>query len=206
MKLRSAFFGLLISCIMPLAMANPAQELQDKLAQTQAMNAKFSQRVFTENSQSDQISQGEMWVQKPNQFRWDVDTPFVQQIFVNQDKMIVFDVDLDQAIVQTLSDEVSEVPAHLLSGDSSKIDNDYHVTKSVSSAGEAYVLMPKSDDALFISLEIGFNKDTIARYMKLEDNLGQTTLISFYDIEKKTQISPSIFEPNLPQGIDIIEQ
>lgn len=206
MKLRQILLSATCIVLAPFSMADALQGLQEKLELTDTLRAKFTQQVFTESGTSNQISQGEMWVKKPKLFRWDVETPFVQQIFVNEDEMVVFDVDLDQAIVKSLSDKLSDVPAHLLSGDTTLIANEYLVSESESVAGFAYSLTPKSTEALFESLEMGFNHANTIRYMKLIDNLGQTTVINFYNIEKNLELDSAVFEAQLTDAIDIIRQ
>lgn len=206
MKLRKLFLSAAFIALAPFSFADALHGLQQKLEITDTLHAKFTQQVFTESGTAEQVSEGEMWLKKPKLFRWDVKTPFVQQIFVSDKEMVVLDVDLDQAIIKSLSDKLSEVPAHLLSGDVELIDKEYTVAETLSTAGPAYQLTPKSEDALFESLEIGFNQADTIRHMKLIDNLGQTTMIKFFDLERNIDMSDEVFEPNLTDAIDVIRQ
>ena len=184
-----------------------AKRLNDLLTNTKSMTANFSQTTKGASSASGAKNgtfTGTMSVQRPNQFRWETKTPSEQLIVGNSSTLWVYDKDLEQATRQNVDKQMGNTPALLLSGDPSKIADNFKITQPYANK-HYYVLYPKANNASFKSLAISFSGGKPVM-MVLNDTLGQTTSIRFSNIRLNPTISNSRFSFTPPAGIDVINQ
>lgn len=178
-----------------------AKRLNQLLLNTKSMTANFSQ---TTKGASNGNFSGVMSVQRPNNFRWETKSPSQQLIVANGSSMWIYDKDLEQATKQAVDSQVGNTPALLLSGDPSKISNNFKITQPYNNKNY-YVLYPKSTSASFKNLSMSFSGGQPVM-MVLNDNLGQTTSIKFSNIKLNPSINSSQFKFTPPQGVDVINQ
>ena len=184
-----------------------AKRLNSLLSNTKSMTANFSQTTKGASSASGARNgtfSGSMSVQRPNQFRWETKSPSEQLIVGNGSTLWVYDKDLEQATRQSADKQMGNTPALLLSGEPSKIADNFKITQP-NGGKNYYVLYPKSSDASFKSLAISFNGGKPVM-MVLNDSLGQTTSIKFSNVKINSSISKSKFVFTPPAGIDVINQ
>lgn len=177
------------------------------LNETKSMEASFEQWVMDAKQNALQHVTGNMWVQRPGQFRWDTDEPYPQQIVSDGEVLWIYDRDLEQATKKTLDKQVGNTPALLLSGDPSKISESFNITAYLfDETGEwRFDLRPKGEDALFALLRVHFHNQHL-RDMYLEDSLGQTTRIEFKTKQTNEPINGEMFELKLEPSVDVIEE
>lgn len=178
-----------------------AKRLNKLLTNTKSMTANFSQ---TTKGASSGTFKGSMSVQRPNNFRWETKSPSEQLIVANGSSMWIYDKDLEQATKQNVDSQVGNTPALLLSGDPSKIAQNFKITQPYSNKNY-YVLYPKSSDASFKNLSVSFSGGKPVM-MVLNDTLGQTTSIKFSGIKLNPSISGNQFKFTPPKGVDVINQ
>lgn len=188
--------------------ATAAKNLNNLLKNVKSMTANFSQTTSGAGgkglSKGSKNFSGTMALQRPNQFRWQIDGAASQLIVANGSTLWVYDKDLNQATKQSVSNQVGDTPALILSGDPSKIASSFNVTQPIASKNY-YVLYPKSGNANFKSLGIAFNNNNPVM-MVLNDNLGQTTSINFSNVKRNSTIPSSQFSFTPPKGVDVINQ
>jgi len=190
-----------------LKAAEASQKLNERLTELQSMQARFEQWVSDKNLVTMQHVTGNMWVQRPGQFRWDTDEPYPQQIVSDGKTLLIYDKDLEQATRKKLDNQIGNTPALLLSGDPKQIDSSFAVSGFVfDETGELrFDLRPKDKDAMFSLLRVHFFQGYL-KDMYLEDALGQTTRIEFTEIKKNQKLPVSNFELKLDETVDVIEE
>ena len=146
-----------------------------------------------------------MKVERPGKFYWETTSPAKQTIVTTGKVVWIYDPDLQQAVRQSLDDQVANTPALLLSGNTSQIMDAYRVTQPDRSK-LYYTLYPKQDDGAFQSLTISFGANKAPTLMILQDSLGQTTYVRFSNIKVNPAIPASVFNFEPPKGTDIIDQ
>ncbi|NPU95000.1 MAG: outer membrane lipoprotein chaperone LolA [Gammaproteobacteria bacterium] len=184
-----------------------SQQLNQLLTDMQSMQAVFEQWVNDAKQTTLQHVTGSMWIQRPGHFRWDTDEPYPQQIVSDGKSLLIYDRDLEQATKKKLDNQIGNTPALLLSGDPQQIQQNFSVTGYVfENTGEVrFDLRPKDSEAMFSLLRVHFLQGYL-RDMYLEDNLGQTTRIEFTKIQKNQKLDGKVFELNLPDSVDLIEE
>ncbi|UXZ04571.1 outer membrane lipoprotein chaperone LolA [Moraxella nasicaprae] len=179
-----------------------AKNLNRLLTNTKSMSASFSQT--TKAGKKTTNFSGVMSVQRQNQFRWETKQPAEQLIVANGSTLWVYDKDLQQVTKQSVSNQVGDTPALLLSGNPAQISQNFNISQP-NAAKNYYVLTPKSANANFKSLTLSFNGGRPVM-MVLNDNIGQETVIRFSNITMNKRIAASQFDFKPPAGVDIINQ
>lgn len=224
-------FALTISAVMlspslalQSALAAPAttqqatQNLIKQLSGIQNIQANFSQstKLTKPNTNTAQRNQpapqhmnqtfsGVMKVARPGKFYWETLKPAKQTIATTGKVIWIYDPDLEQAVKQSLDEQVANTPALLLSGNAQDIMNAYDVSQP-DAKKTYYSLKPKDKEGAFERLLLSFGANNSPTLMILEDSMGQTTTIKFSQVKLNSQFDQSIFNFSPPKGTDIIEQ
>ncbi|MFP1680543.1 outer membrane lipoprotein chaperone LolA [Alloalcanivorax sp. C16-2] len=200
------FFSIIALMLPTLALAGPAEDLVARLDQLRVLSGHFEQTVIGEGGERARDSAGTLEVARGNRFYWHTERPYEQLAVSDGATVWVYDPDLEQVVVRPLSDDLGETPALLFGGDPSAVTRAFSVSEQ-DRQGErvTYRLRPKAGDPLFDTLDVTFNGETPSA-MRLEDALGQKTLIDFRDLTINGEPTPGRFKFQPPEGTDIIRQ
>ena len=173
-------------------------------ANVQGMEARFRQQVMDANRKVLEDASGSVVMQRPGQFRWNYQAPFERVIVADGEKVWLYEADLDQVTIRRLSAGIGATPAALLTGKDTVLKY-FDVGKSWVEEGMAFVrLTPKSTDAEFAGVTLGF-KGAELRRMLLDDRLGQQTRIDLSRLRINPRLSPELFRFKTPPGADVID-
>lgn len=182
------------------------ESLIEQLEKLQSIEAHFVQYVVDKAGTSVQESRGVLKAKRPGLFYWHTEPPLEQVIVSDGQNVIVYDPDLEQATVQPVTQQLSNTPALLFSGDVKKLGESYMVHhKHWDKTINQYVLMPKGADSLFESLRLRFDNDILVE-MRLTDSLGQKSTIGFNEAKINSGITDQQFEFIIPEGTDVIRE
>lgn len=172
---------------------------------TKVTNPRATQKKGLTAQHMNQTFKGVMKVARPGKFYWETTAPSKQVIATTGKTVWIYDPDLQQAVRQSLDEQVANTPALLLSGNTSQIMQSYRVTQP-NKGKTYYTLYPKNTDGVFESLTISFGANKAPSLMILQDSLGQTTNIKFSNVKVNSSIPASTFNFTPPKGTDIIDQ
>ncbi|MBY0270653.1 MAG: outer membrane lipoprotein chaperone LolA [Burkholderiales bacterium] len=197
---------LFLLCLLPaLASAAATDALKVFLTQTQTVKARFAQMVLDKNLKPLQQAQGVMQFSRPGKFRWDYQKPYEQVIVGDGSKLWIYDKDLNQVTVRKLDRALGSSPAALLAG-SNDLERDFKLSNLGVDKGLDWLeALPKSRDTVFERVRMGFGKSGLEA-MELRDQFGQTTVITFADVERNPRIAADVFRFTPPQGADVISE
>lgn len=197
---------LILLCLLPgLASAAATDALRMFLTQTQTVKARFAQMVLDKNLKPLQQAQGVMQFSRPGKFRWDYQKPYEQVILGDGSRLWIYDKDLNQVTVRKLDRALGSSPAALLAG-SNDLERDFKLTNLGMDKGLDWLeALPKSKDTVFERVRMGFGKSGLEA-MELRDQFGQTTVITFADVERNPRIAADVFRFTPPQGADVISE
>ncbi|MFT4019945.1 MAG: outer membrane lipoprotein chaperone LolA [Acinetobacter sp.] len=181
------------------------QSLTATFEQTTKANGKPAVKKTLTAQHLNQTFKGVMKVERPGKFFWETSSPSKQTIVTTGQTVWIYDPDLQQAVRQSLSDQVANTPALLLSGNTSQIMQSYRVSQPDRSK-TYYTLTPKAKDSAFQDLTISFGANGTPTLMILNDSLGQTTTVRFSQASKNVKIAASTFNFTPPKGTDVIDQ
>lgn len=187
---------------------NPAAQLGKRLETFQTFIADFEQSVIDQHGKAIQKTDGQVAIQKPGLFRWEVKKPF-QQILIANDRILwVYDVGLEQATRERLNDVVSKPPALLLTGRIEELLKTCVVTRETPSVHLDWFgitpLPSKTQENPFTQVLLGF-EGAMLKTMIIKDELDQSSHILFKNIERNIPLSEQLFLFTPPEGIDIID-
>lgn len=200
----------LCSLFWSVAVANAS--VSDWFDQLSSLQGKFTQHVL-QNAQPSQVSEGELWFQKPLLFRADYTTPSPLQLVSDGNTFFHYDVDLMQVTTKPASELANEGLMQVLSG-STNLSEKYDVQaisnenvvpalqNFVSAATELWLLKPKNEDAATTQAIIAFKGDALL-VIGAEDDLG-TTVFEFHNASVNGAISPKRFLFDVPDGVDVL--
>ncbi len=197
---------LILLCLLPgLASAAATDALKVFLTQTQTVKARFAQMVLDKNLKPLQQAQGVMQFSRPGKFRWDYHKPYEQVIVGDGTRLWIYDKDLNQVTVRKLDRALGSSPAALLAG-SNDLERDYKLSNLGMDKGLDWLeALPKSRESVFERVRMGFGKSGLEA-MELRDQFGQTTVITFADVERNPRLAADVFRFTPPQGADVISE
>ncbi|WP_445937787.1 outer membrane lipoprotein chaperone LolA [Pseudomonas sp.] len=181
------------------------QRLTELLNQAQTITARFSQLTIDGSGTQLQETAGQLALKRPGLFRWHTDAPMEQLLVSNGEKVWLYDPDLQQVTIQTLDQRLTHTPALLLSGDVSKIRENFEISHKEAGDVVDFILKPKSKDTLFDSLRLSF-RNKVLNDMQLIDSIGQRTNILFLNVKMNEPQDDAQFTFEIPAGADVIQE
>lgn len=181
------------------------KRLTGLLDRAQTLTGRFSQLTLDGSGTQLQETSGQLALQRPGLFRWHTDAPQEQLLVSNGQKVWLYDPDLMQVTIQTLDQRLTHTPALLLSGDVSKIRENFDITFKEGGDVVDFILKPKAKDTLFDNLRLSFRKGVI-NDMQLIDSIGQRTNILFLGVKMNEKLDAAQFDFQVPEGADVIQE
>ena len=180
--------------------ASATDDLKKQLNELTTMQANFTQKTLTDNSDYYDSASGKMALSKPGKFRWETKKPNEQVILADGKWIWIYDKDLEQATKQLQETTNSNNPALFLSGDVSDLGTRF----KVSFEKDHFILSATSEEDMFQTMELYFENDAIKK-MIVKTRLGQASEFTFTNIQKNIKLQNDLFKITLPKGTDIIQ-
>ena len=198
------YFVLLLCLFASIAEAGAINSLKTFIQDTRTVRAVFLQTVLDRNAQVVQRGSGTMQFERPGKFRWVYEKPYEQLIVGDGARIWFYDRDLNQVTVRKLDLAIGSSPAALLAG-SSGIETSFDLT-DIGLQGDTEWLeaRPKTKEGTFEWVRLGFTPQGVLKAMELQDNFGQTTVLTFSGLERNPKLASELFKFNPPEGADVI--
>ncbi|MES2142062.1 MAG: outer membrane lipoprotein chaperone LolA [Pseudomonadota bacterium] len=194
---------LLIFLIVPFHVLwadSASDELAKLLNRLQSLQANFTQTVMDGRGQILQKTSGQMVLQRPGRFRWEVNQPNRQLLVADGKRIWFYDIDLQQVMIQKQQMTGANSPAALLSDSPKNITQNFNVNILMDVQG--FYLIPKDKNSLFQSITLIFQQNML-REMRLLDKLGQQTVIDFSQVKLNPNLTPETFRFVLPKDKNV---
>lgn len=183
--------------------AAAGRRLEQILGTLQTFKSGFEQTLAGAHGEVLERAGGTLYLAKPNRFRWDYATGVRQLIVSDGERVWLYDQELDQVTVRSLGRSLTATPAMLLSGTGRLADN-FRVSDLGRYEGLDWIkLLPKTTDTDFREIRVGLAGNELAR-MTLKDKLGQSTELTFTNLERNPALDASLFRFEPPPGVDVI--
>lgn len=179
------------------------EQLESFIQNVDSFEADFEQTLYDSDSEPVQKSIGTIQLKRPGKFVWTYFSPEEQQIVADGERIWMYDKDLEQVTVNTISDRIAGTPLVLLMR-AAPLEESFTIQELGSAEGINWVeLTPLVDSSDFEQIFIGLNADGLSA-MELRDNFGQATQIIFTEFQAGVEFPDSLFEFNVPDGVDVI--
>ena len=200
---RQSLFGFLLFTLAGFAQAAAVDQLRSFLADTKTARGEFSQRVSA-GKKPPVASSGRFEFERPGRFRWSYDKPYEQTIVADGQKLYIYDRDLNQVTVKKLGAALPASPASILFG-TNDFERDFEVREDGERDGLAWIVArPRTRDTQFDAIHIGF-KGGVPGAMQIADSFGQSTVLTFRNIERNPKLASDAFLFVVPNGADVLE-
>ena len=202
-------FGLAIAfALVQPARAGGVDQLRQFLSQTKTASGEFTQRVTGTNARAGakpQTSSGTFMFQRPGKFRWIYQKPYEQVLVADGEKLFLFDKDLNQVTVKKLGAALPASPASILFG-TNEFEREFDVKDGGARDGLEWIdARPRKKDSTFERIQLGF-RDGLPAAMQLTDSFGQTTLLTFANVERNPKVDAQAFTFTPPAGADVLDE
>ena len=206
MKLIPTYFWLygLFLLLPTTAFATATESLNRFINEAKTVRASFSQTLYDKNARAIQESSGIMLFERPSKFRWVYEKPYEQIIVGDGERVWFYDTDLNQVTVRQFDIAIGSSPAALLAGNSAIEDNFELIELGEQNQLKWLEAIPKSNESAFEFIQLGFTMDGVLEIMALKDTLGQTTLLTFTNLDKNPVLPANFFEFTPPEDADVI--
>jgi len=195
----------LACALLPAAHGASLEQLRAFLTQTSSARGEFVQRVSGRSGGTQPVSSGRFVFQRPGKFRWTYDKPYEQVIVADGSRLVLFDRDLNQVTIRKLGTALPSSPASILFG-SNDFEKEFDVVDAGARDGLEWVqAKPRAKDTTFERIEIGF-RDGLPQAMRLADNFGQVTQLTFSKVERNPKLDGQSFQFTPPKGADVLTE
>ena len=199
-----ALLGLVLMGMLPASAsaASAIEQLQAFHRNVDSLQATFSQVLIDARGETLQRSGGEVWLQRPQRFRWEYREPYPQVVVGDGRQVWIYDTELEQVTVKPVDQTVSSAPMLVLSGRRS-LEEDFAI-RELGRRGELdwVELTPKREEGDFQRVRIGFGETL--REMELEDSFGQLSRIAFDDVKINPELDAERFRLQIPDNVDVV--
>ncbi len=186
----------------PAASAAPPLVIERYLAELQALEARFEQQLYDAQGRLIETSSGHFYLQRPNRMRWEYTTPYQQQIISDGSRVWIYDADLEQVTVRSLTHSLDYTPAAILLS-KRPLSETFMIRKRPPTPGLEWIeLIPHSEEASFATIRIGFDGQQL-RQMALADRIGQLTHLKFTELNHNPVLDAALFVFDPPPGVDV---
>jgi outer membrane lipoprotein carrier protein len=224
MKVKFQILWVLVSWLWlaPFAMAQTGTDALESLRQflqlSSSGRAQFTQ-VISSPAKADQAprqktSSGTFEFQKPQQFRFAYQKPFVQTMVSDGQSLWLYDADLNQVTVRKQSGLLGQTPAALIasSGDLKALQAEFNLKAEPNAEGLQWVkASPKQLDGAVQFIRVGLKAASSASAnipaltaLEIVDGLGQTSRLNFTNFEVNVKLPSETFQFKTPAGAQVI--
>ena len=202
----------LIACYAQLASADGLESLENFVKSVRSGHAEFTQVVtaLPKDGQAakPRTSSGSFDFQRPNRFKFSYKKPFEQLILADGKTLWLLDVDLNQVTSRKQDQVLGSTPAAIISAapDLKALRADFTLEAAPDKDGLQWVVAtPKAKDGQLQSIRVGFKGVDLAM-LEINDSFGQSSVLSFSQVQSNVTLPASTFQFKLPVGADVIKQ
>jgi outer membrane lipoprotein carrier protein len=178
-------------------------QLRKFTSNLRSMQADFTQTLFDDKMREIEVSTGRFSLEKPGKFRWDYLKPYQQHIVADGQKLWLYDPELDQVTVKSLSEALGAAPIALLTSNEN-LEEQFKIIELGQIDGREYLqLEVKVKDTDYGLMLLALGKSGLEA-MELKDKLGQVTRIEFQKVTMNGKIDSEQFKFVVPKGVDVI--
>jgi len=167
--------------------------------------ATFEQKAFVKMMNRVEVAQGEVQIKKPGKMKWVYKSPDPQILISNQKNLWLYLPEDEQATRMPIESVYSSnTPALFLAGEGTLTDT-FNIMQVLTEKNKITVVFtPKEEDSNLSRLVLRTNKKNYQIIgASVYDKLGNRTDINFREIRINEKIAESVFEFQVPAGVEI---
>jgi outer membrane lipoprotein carrier protein len=167
------------------------------------LHARFQQKVISSDGAVEDSSGGEVWMSRPQRFRWEYGGEFPEVVVADGERVWIYDVALEQVTVKDQSAAAADSPLNLLT-EPSRLDEQFEVREAGDASGlQLLELRSRDRESGFERILLGLRNGVLA-LMIMEDAFGLRTEIRFDEIRRNPDLDEALFRFEPPPGVDLL--
>ena len=167
------------------------------------LHARFQQKVISSDGAVEDSSGGEVWMSRPQRFRWEYGGDFPEVVVADGERVWIYDVALEQVTVKDQSAAAADSPLNLLT-EPSRLDEQFEVREAGDASGlQLLELRSRDRESGFERILLGLRNGVLA-LMIMEDAFGLRTELRFDEIRRNPDLDEALFRFALPPGVDLL--
>lgn len=186
-----------------------ASNLLDKVrSDISAIYAEFRQQEIDINGMESEESSGKMWLQSPNQFRWEYIEPGPQLIIANGEQVWIYDEDLEQVTIKPQNSAANPIYVLL---DKERTEKNYIIAMAdeladANNSLQWVTMLPKVESDEIQKIWLGISTDNNIKVLKMKNRMDNTVIFTFSNIKRNPEIKTDLFNFIIPEGTDILSE
>lgn len=183
---------------------NSVQSAYEKI---KTLHANFLQDSYMQALDISELSQGQVYFQKPGRSRWKYFSPDEQDFLLRDDRLTYFQPSLNQALIEKVDKFLlSDLPVAFLMG-IGDLRKDFELVQGCAADGTGVIaleLKPKSSQGELSEFELLVDTKTfLPSGARIHDISGNVTKIMLEDMKTNVVLDDATFQIDLPSGIDV---
>jgi outer membrane lipoprotein carrier protein len=175
-------------------------DLLAALAPIKHLQGSFSQQQYGQDKLLQAETSGRFRLLRPGYFAWEILSPDEQLIIADPQFIWHYDRDLETVTRRPVTTNAEMTPLQILGGDESALREKFQVARK---ADGTFLLTPLTPGAGFKQLTLYLNKAQLTG-MDIQDNLDQSVVIKFADLDSQSELSSADFAFTPPAGADLL--
>jgi outer membrane lipoprotein carrier protein len=181
-----------------------SEKLSSLLQPLDSISGTFTQQLFDNDGKLLESSEGGFKLAKPGKILWHVTQPMEQKLVSDGTILWIYDPDLEQVVIESMTGQFKSTPIALLSGDHTNLDERYIITlQTVSMDTQLFSLTPKEQESLFRRIDIKF-VGFVPNSISVIDTLDQSTVIELAELVINQIFDEAVFSFITPDQVDVI--
>ncbi len=204
-KFKFVFALLFISSMLIAAETKiTAEQILDNVRKDlNALQADFVQYETDSNGVRSEDSTGLVWLNAPNQFKWEYQKPIPQLIVADGKQVWVYDEDLEQVTIK--QQKSKQNPIYVLLN---KEQTEENYTVSLVENGQSDALqwiqmLPKKPNEDVKVVWLGIDKNNLVS-LKLQNQLDNVVIFEFLNVKRNPDLAKDFFSFQVPKGVEVL--
>ncbi|MCC5827488.1 outer membrane lipoprotein chaperone LolA [Alkalimonas sp.] len=178
------------------------QTLQQQLAAMPRFYARFEQQVFDMQQQLVQQGEGELWLQQPGKFRYQMELPEPILFVGDGETLWYYHELLEQVTIYDAKAELERTPFTLLMSNDASLWQQYQISQ----LEDGYRIQADDPASPVQYLQLHFSGDALSRMQVLDLN-GQRSIFYFQPMpDSDSDFAADLFQFQPPADVDIDDQ
>lgn len=181
--------------------------IQNRYDASHTFKATFIQRSYLKVMDQTQQAKGEVFIKKPGKMKWTYSAPD-PQVLVSDSNSLWLYLPEEEQVTKMLVENIysTNTPALFLSGEG-KLTEAFNVENVITENQKTIVeLIPKKEEQNLSKLVLYTDKNNFQIIgSRVYDKLGNTTEMFFTDIEDNPAIADTMFQFEVPPGVELID-
>jgi outer membrane lipoprotein carrier protein len=169
------------------------------LAPVQRLQGSFTQLQYGQDNTLLAESSGKFRLLRPGYFAWEILSPDEQLIIAGPEFIWHHDRDLETVTRRPVTTDADMTPLQILGGDESALREKFQVVRK---AEGTFLLTPLASGVGFKQLTLQLDGPQLTG-MEIQDNLDQSVVIKFTDLDSESELSSADFAFTPPPGADL---